>query len=61
MAKRKKTMGRPPKKAKDRRSKPVALRVTPADHRQLVKDARAAGLSISGYLLECWRKVRENS
>jgi predicted HicB family RNase H-like nuclease len=58
MAKRKKKMGRPTKKAKDRRSRPVALRVTPADHRQLVEDARAAGLSISAYLLECWRKVR---
>jgi predicted HicB family RNase H-like nuclease len=51
-------MGRPPKKATDRRSKPVALRVTPSDHRQLMKDARAAGLSVSAYLLECWQKVR---
>jgi len=59
MAKGKKKMGRPPKKMKDRRSKPVALRVTPDDHRQLMKDAKAAGLSISGYLLECWQKVRQ--
>ena len=51
-------MGRPPKKAKDRRSKPVALRVTPTEHKELVADARRAGLSISEYLLNCWRKVR---
>jgi len=59
MAKRKKKMGRPLKKAIDRRSKPVTLRVTPTDHRQLMKDARAAGLSVSAYLLRCWQKVRE--
>jgi predicted HicB family RNase H-like nuclease len=56
--KRKPKMGRPPKKAKDRRSKPVTLRMVPAEHRELVSDAKAAGLSISEYLLTCWRKVR---
>jgi predicted HicB family RNase H-like nuclease len=49
-------MGRPPKKAKDRRTKPVALRVTPSDHKQLLKDAAQAGLSVSAYLLECWQE-----
>lgn len=52
-------MGRPPKKAKDLRSKPVALRVTPSEHKQLVKDAEQAGMSISAYLLDCWQKARE--
>lgn len=52
-------MGRPLKRAKDRRSRPVALRVTPNDHKQLVKDADQAGMSISAYLLACWQKVRE--
>ena len=52
-------MGRPPKKAKDRRSKPVTLRMVPAEHKELVTDARRAGLSISEYLLGCWRKVRQ--
>lgn len=51
-------MGRPPKKAKDRRSRPVALRVTPSDHKQLLKDAAEAKLSVSAYLLECWRKQK---
>lgn len=61
MAKRARRMGRPPKKASDRLSEIVTLRMTPAAHKQLMKDARAAGLSISGYLLECWWKVREES
>ncbi len=59
MAKQKKKMGRPKKKAKDVRSKPVTLRMTPADHKQLMKDARASGLSVSAYLETCWKKARE--
>ena len=59
MAKRKKKMGRPPKKAKDVRSKPVVMRMIPADHKQLMKDARASGLSVSSYLETCWKKARE--
>lgn len=57
--KRKKTkMGRPPKKAEDRLSEIVTLRMTPADHRQLMKDARESGLSVSAYLQECWKKAK---
>jgi len=48
-------MGRPTKKAKDRRSKPVTLRVTPSCHKQLKEDAKQAEMSISAYLLECWQ------
>lgn len=59
MAKQKKKMGRPKKKTKDVRSKPVTLRMTPADHEQLMKDAHASGLSVSSYLQECWQKARE--
>ena len=59
MAKRKKKMGRPRKKAKDIRSEPVTLRMIPADHKQLLKDARASGLSVSAYLETCWKKARE--
>lgn len=58
MAKRKKKMGRPPKKAGDVRSKPVTLRMTPTDHKQLMKDAHESGLSVSVYLETCWKKVR---
>ncbi len=52
-------MGRPRKKTKDMRSKPVTLRMIPADHRQLMIDARASGLSVSAYLEACWKKARE--
>ena len=51
-------MGRPPKKASDKLSEIVTLRMTPADHKQLLKDARASGLSVSAYLQECWQKAR---
>ena len=50
-----KKMGRPPKKVKDRRSRPATLRLTPAEHKQLIMDARAAGMSISAYLIKCWQ------
>ena len=50
-----KKMGRPPMKAKDRRGKLVTMRLTPADHKRLVKEARAAKMSISDYLIGCWK------
>lgn len=59
MQKRKKKMGRPPKKAKDRLSEIVTLRMTPADHNRLIGDARATGLSVSAYLQICWKEVRK--
>ena len=52
-------MGRPPKDPKDRLSEIVTLRMNRADHEQLLRDARTAGLSVSEYLQECWRKVRQ--
>lgn len=58
MKKRKTKMGRPPKKAKDKLSEIVTLRMTPADHKQLMKDARDSGLSVSAYLQACWQKAR---
>ena len=57
--KKKAIMGRPPKKAKDKLSEIVTLRMTPADHKQLKKDANASGLSLSAYLQECWQKGRK--
>lgn len=51
-------MGRPPKKASDKLSEIVTLRMTPADHEQLLKDASESGLSVSAYLQECWQKAR---
>ena len=59
MKKQKKKMGRPPKKAQDRLSKIVTLRMTPADHEQLMKDARESGLSVSAYIQAVWKLMRE--
>ena len=59
MAEAKKRMGRPPKNSKDRLSEIVTLRMNRADHEQLLRDAKAAGLSVSAYLQECWQKVRQ--
>ena len=58
MEKKKAKMGRPPKKAKDKRAAVVTLRLKPAERKQLEKDAKAKGLSLSSYLLECWQKAR---
>ena len=58
MAKRKSKMGRPPKEPKDKLSEIVTLRMNPAEHGQLMKDAKTAGLSVSAYLQECWRKMK---
>jgi len=51
-------MGRPPKKPSERLSEIVTLRMTPAEHETLMKDARESGLSVSAYLQACWQKVR---
>ncbi|MCP4256634.1 MAG: hypothetical protein GY774_03795 [Planctomycetes bacterium] len=58
MAKKKKKMGRPPLKEKDRRTALVTLRLKPSEHKQLEQDAKAKCLSLSSYILECWKKAR---
>lgn len=52
-------MGRPPKKAKDKLSEIVTLRMTPAEHKQLMSDAHESELSVSAYLQKCWKKARK--
>ena len=59
MKKKKAKMGRPPKKAKDRLSEIVTLRLSPSDHKRLKRDARASRLSVSAYLQLCWQKQEE--
>jgi uncharacterized protein (DUF1778 family) len=59
MGKNKRKMGRPPLKEKDRRTALVTLRLRPSQRKELEKDAKARGLSLSTYLLECWQKSRE--
>jgi len=55
---KKKKMGRPPLKPKDRRTAVTTLRLTETDRKLLVKEAEAKGMSISNYLLYCWKKAR---
>jgi predicted HicB family RNase H-like nuclease len=45
-------------KPKDRLSEIVTLRMNRADHERLMRDAKAAELSVSAFLQDCWRKVR---
>jgi len=49
-------MGRPPLKAKDKRTKFVTLRLKPSEYKQLEQEAKAKGMSLSNYLKECWKK-----
>jgi hypothetical protein len=58
MAKKKAKMGRPPLKAKDKRTAMVTLRMKKTERDQLEKEATAKSLSLSSYLLECWQKSR---
>jgi len=58
MKKKKAKMGRPALKVKDRRTKIVTLRLKPSDRKELENDAKAKGLSISNYLMECWKNQR---
>ncbi|MHC4417098.1 MAG: plasmid mobilization protein [Planctomycetota bacterium] len=55
---KKKKMGRPPLNAKDKRTAIVTLRLKKTDRNQLEKEAKARGLSLSSYLLECWQKSK---
>ena len=55
---KKKKMGRPPLKPKDRRTAVTTLRLTETDRELLEKEAKAKGMSISSYLLYCWKKGR---
>ncbi len=53
---KKKKMGRPTLKPKDRRTAIITLRLTGADRGLLAKEAETKGMSISSYLLYCWKK-----
>ncbi len=59
MTKKKKKMGRPPLKVKDKRTALVTLRLKLSERKELEKDAKTKGLSLSSYLLDCWHKSRE--
>jgi hypothetical protein len=58
MKRKKAKMGRPPLKAKDRRTSFVTLRLKPSERKDIRQDAETEGLSLSNYLLKCWQKAR---
>ena len=53
-----KKMGRPQKPLDKKQSVPVTVNMTVAQKKQLDNDAKAAGLSLSAFLLKCWREKR---
>ena len=58
MNEKKKKMGRPALKEKDKRTKIVTLRLKNSERKELGQDAKSKGLSISDYLMFCWQKSR---
>ncbi len=52
-------MGRPPLKAKDRRSKVFTIRFTRDEYKDLMADAKAAGVTVTELLRQCWKKARD--
>lgn len=49
--------GRPPKPRAEKQSECVMVRLTPADKRQLARDAKAAGFdSLPALLIHCWHE-----
>ena len=57
MKRKKAKMGRPPLKAEDKRTAVITLRLKRSERKQLEEDAKARGMSLSSYLLECWQKA----
>ena len=51
-------MGRPPKPRAEKQSERIAVNVTLAEYQAIEEDAKAAKLSLSAYLLDCWKKRR---
>jgi len=54
-------MGRPPKRKADKQASRIQVNLTPAEFRQVTREAKAAKLSRSAYLVECWRKARKEA
>ena len=54
-------MGRPPLKPSQRRNSIVTLRLNDAERKQLQEDADREGLSISKFLMKCWKQIKEES
>ena len=52
-------MGRPRLNPKDKRSAVITLRLTQEEKELLEKEADTQSLSVSSYMLKCWKKVRD--
>jgi len=52
-----KRMGRPPKRASEKYSKTVCMKVTKAEYAALKAEARKRGVTVSALLLGPWRKA----
>ena len=56
--KRRKKMGRPPLPPGKARSKVIHLRVTPAEHKAVLADAKRRGLSVRELLMHSWHRAK---
>jgi len=55
---KKSKMGRPPKPAEEKQAERVTVRMTRRERRLLGQEAAEANLTMSAYLLQCWKKRR---
>ena len=58
MSRKKKRMGRPPKKAADMQSKRVTVNLTPAEYRRLKAEAAEKSVSLGKALVLGWRRQK---
>jgi hypothetical protein len=59
MKKKKTKMGRPTLKEENRRTSFVTVRLKSSELKELEQDSKAEGLSLSGYLIKCWKNARQ--
>jgi hypothetical protein len=55
--KKKSKMGRPPIDPRQKRAAVITFRLKAVDLAELDKDAKAAGMTRTDYLVYCWKKV----
>jgi hypothetical protein len=52
-------MGRPPKPLAEKQDSRVVVNLTRVERSQLEREARAVDLSLSAYLVRCWKERRK--
>ena len=60
MSNKKRKAGRPPKPVEEKQGERATVWMTRQERAELERDAAKAGLSLSAYLIDCWRRQREN-